>query len=105
IWLTLTPTRNARDLPVLARQFLLTPADKVTATTLAHLCLDRNQTAGAQQVLALARLYHPRDAALWELSLKAARTNHHEEQIYRQMTREFPDEPKHALALARTLLD
>jgi tetratricopeptide (TPR) repeat protein/transglutaminase-like putative cysteine protease len=99
VWLNLAPTQNAADAPLLETWLLWSPGDRVTAAVLARLYVDGDRKADARRVLLQARLFHPDDLRLWDLTVKAAPDTHAERAAYRAMVRRFPGETKFALAL------
>jgi tetratricopeptide (TPR) repeat protein/transglutaminase-like putative cysteine protease len=99
VWLNVTPTQDPGDIAVLAAHFLGSPDDRASAAVLARLLRDQGFSARACQVLRLARLFQPKDAALWELSVKYAPTLEEVERTYRLMVERFPDQLKYAVQL------
>ena len=79
------------------------PDDLGSAQTLARLYIENAKPEEAGRVLRRARHYHPDDVALWELTVKTAGGPTEEEEIYRQVVRRFPDDPKYAVALGSVL--
>src|SRR5207249_1993851 len=73
--------------------------------TLATLYIAQKKTDDARRVLERARHFAPTERKLWELSLVAAADLDEEEELFREMTARFPDEPKYRLDLAHNLLD
>lgn len=104
VWLTLAPTQDLADAPLLEVQLALAPADKTTATILARLYERNGNRAGARRVLWHARLMHPNDISLWEASVKLAANPAEEEQLYAEMVRRFPVEQRHAVAQGAALI-
>lgn len=105
VWLTLKPTRDPADIPILEAILGLTPGDRHDAAILAGLYLREAKPAEARRVLGRARFYHPDDGVLAELAVKAAVGAKEEEAIYRELARRFPAERKYAVALGRALVD
>jgi tetratricopeptide (TPR) repeat protein/transglutaminase-like putative cysteine protease len=99
VWLTLKPTEDLADAPLLEKMLDSTPADSASALTLARLYQHHGRTADARRVLRQALLSHPANAALWELRVKTAATPAEEEATYEEMVRRFPDEARYAVAL------
>lgn len=104
-WLTVKPTRNLADAPALEALCQLAPGDGAMAAALAELYLAKDKHDDARRVVTRARAYHPNDAALAELAVKSAGGAKEEETAYRELVRRFPDQPKYAIALGRSLLD
>src|SRR5262249_43698292 len=82
----------------------LTPSDTASALILARLYLHNSRMKDARRVLQRARHYKPNEAALWELTVKAAESLQDEEAPYRELLHRFPDEPKYAVALGANLI-
>jgi tetratricopeptide (TPR) repeat protein/transglutaminase-like putative cysteine protease len=99
VWLSLTPTQDRDDIPILAAALVVSPGDKATALVLAQLCRDAGLVVEARNVLRVARFFHPDDTALWELSAKLAATTEEEERILVLMVKHFPDQPRYAVQL------
>src|SRR5262245_58878468 len=100
VWLALKPTQDIADAPALEFvQGLTRGADRDSALVLARLYQSAGRYPDARRVLTQTLLFHPRDADLWELSVKCAGTLAEEEAAYRQLALLFPDEPKYGLAL------
>src|SRR5207245_7380758 len=100
VWLALKPTQEAAD--ALALEFLhgLTHgADRDSAVVLAKLYQQAGRYGDARRVLADARALHPRDADLWDLTLKCVADLAQEEAVEREMVLLFPEESKCALAV------
>ncbi|MBI2806168.1 MAG: DUF3857 domain-containing protein [Planctomycetes bacterium] len=100
VWLGLKPTADLADAPALEK--LLTregTRDPELVRILARLYLDNERPADARRVLARASPRFPKDRALWEMRVSAAENNAEEESLYRVMVRQFPDDPKYAIAL------
>jgi len=105
VWLTLKPAQTPDDAPALETLLTVNPDDLASAQTLARLYVENGKSADASRVLRRARHYHPGDATLWELTVKATESPKEEEEIYREMVRRFPDEPKYAVALGSVLAE
>jgi tetratricopeptide (TPR) repeat protein len=105
VWLTLKPAQSLEDAPALEALLRLHPDDLASAKTLAGLYVENGKPEEANRVLRQARAYHPKDAALWELTVKAAADLGEEEDAYREMVRLFPDDPKYAVALGAVLVE
>jgi tetratricopeptide (TPR) repeat protein/transglutaminase-like putative cysteine protease len=99
VWVNLTPTQDPADAPALETWLGLAPADRTTAAVLARLYELDDRKADARRVLARVRFFHPRDAQLWELTVRTAADAAGQEAAYRDMVRLFPGESKYALAL------
>ncbi len=98
-WVNLTTTREAADAAGLEAWLLFAPADRATAAVLARLHQGEGRPADARRVLRQARVFHPNDSKLWEMTVKTASGPAEEEAAYRAMVRRFPNESKYALAL------
>ncbi len=98
-WVNLVPTKDLADAAALEAWLVWAPADRHSAEVLASLYQDNGRAADARRVLRLGRAFHPRDAKLWEMTIKAADSPAEEAAAYRTMVRLFPAEPKYALAL------
>jgi tetratricopeptide (TPR) repeat protein len=105
VWLTLKRTQTLEDAPALEALLRLHPDDLGSARTLAELYVSKGKSDEAKRVLRVARGYHPKDAALWELTVKAAADLAEEEEAYREIVRRFPDDPKYAVALGAVLVE
>ncbi len=105
VWLTLKATEDEADIPALEALCKKAPQDAAAAAALGRLYLRAGKAAQARRFLKAARKRHPRDAALWELTLQAAEGLAEEEEAYRALVRHFPADAKYALALAGTLVD
>src|SRR5262249_25021221 len=103
VWLTLKPARALAGAPLREALLALAPEDSASAMVLAELYLQHNKPKDARRVLQRARAYGD-DAELWELSVKAAAGPEEEEKAYRELMRRFPDEPRHIVALAASLI-
>jgi tetratricopeptide (TPR) repeat protein/transglutaminase-like putative cysteine protease len=99
VWLTLTPTTDRADVPLLAAALLASPADSTTALVLAELCRADGKTAMARDVLRWARLFHPEETAVWELDVKLTPTTEGQERLLGQMVQRFPDQAKYGVQL------
>src|SRR5262245_34614036 len=101
VWLTLKPTLELADAPALEALLASTKwADLPSATILAKLYQHHRKLTDARRVVLEARAKHPADATLLDLSVQCAASPAEEEDAYAELVRLFPDEPKHALALA-----
>jgi tetratricopeptide (TPR) repeat protein len=105
VWLTLKPAVGLEDAAALEALLTLGPDDLASARALARLYTVNGQTDDANRVIGRALHYHPKDARLWELRVRAAGSLADEEAAYRAMTRRFPGDPKYAIALAAVLVD
>jgi tetratricopeptide (TPR) repeat protein len=103
VWLTLKPSRDLADAPLLEAVLALSPDDASSAGVLARLFLSHNKAEDARRVLNRSRAYGD-DADLCELSVKAAAGPEEEEKAYRELMRRAPDEPRHVVALAANLI-
>jgi tetratricopeptide (TPR) repeat protein/transglutaminase-like putative cysteine protease len=105
VWLTLKPSASLDDAAALEALLALDPDDLSSAQALARLYTVNGQADDANRVLRKALRYYPKDEGLWELRVKAAGSLAEEENVYREMTRRFPDDPKYAVALGAVLVD
>ena len=100
VWLNLRPTVDIADAPLLEKNLTdQNHADAHTAKILAKLYLDHERAADARAVLDRAAPQALRDGALWEMRVSAAADVDEEERLYRAMVKQFPEEPKYAVAL------
>jgi tetratricopeptide (TPR) repeat protein len=100
VWVNLRPTASIADAPKL--EILLADKELVDSTSvkiLAKLYLDYDRTEDARRVLAKASPLFPDDKALWELRVQASANVEDEERLYRAMVKQFPQDPKYAVAL------
>jgi tetratricopeptide (TPR) repeat protein len=104
IWLTLRPAEDLDDAPALEAVLRWAPDDTASAATLARLYLKHHLDSDARRVLARALHFHPEDATLQELRVKAAADPKEEESALRELARRFPEEPRYALDLAAFLI-
>lgn len=101
VWLNIRPTSEIDDAPLLETLLAIAPgSDAFAAKTLARLYLENDRRRDARRVLAEASAYHPEDAEVWTLRLKLAADDQEKESIHAALSRYYPEEPKHALALA-----
>jgi tetratricopeptide (TPR) repeat protein/transglutaminase-like putative cysteine protease len=105
VWLSLRPAESLDDAKALEKIVAQHPDDLAAAQTLARMYLDHGKPEAARRVLGRARSHHPKDAKLWELTVKAAADLAEEEAAYREMVRLFPDEPSYGVALGAVLVD
>jgi tetratricopeptide (TPR) repeat protein len=105
VWLTLRPTTDLADAPALEALLAVAPGDSDSAATLVQLYLRHGKYEPARRVLRRARVYHPNDPALAELTVKTALGLKEEEEAYRELVRLFPDEPRYAVSLGQVLVD
>ena len=103
-WLTLKPTDNLDDAPLLEKHLASNPGDDFSAATLARLYALHSKMDDTRRVLRKALAAHPDSAALWEMTVKAAASVQDEETAYCEMVRRFPKESKYAVALGATLV-
>jgi tetratricopeptide (TPR) repeat protein len=100
VWLYPRPTGELADTPLLEATLALAPwSDPVSASTLAQLYLDQGRFDDARRVLRTACLFHKQDRGLWDLRVKAAATLAEEEDIYRAMLQQFPEDSRLKVAL------
>jgi tetratricopeptide (TPR) repeat protein len=105
VWVTLRPVKSADDAPLLEALLRLTPGDSAAAVLLGNMYLHNQQLEDARRVLQQARRYHPADAKLGELAVRAADGLKEEEEIYRDLIRYFPDKLQYRVALGENLVD
>ncbi len=105
VWLTVKAAATAEDAPALEALLALEPDDSAAAQALARLYADNGKPREASAVLRRACHYHPKDSALWELTVKTATSPEEEEAAYREMVRRFPDDPAYAVALGAVLVE
>jgi tetratricopeptide (TPR) repeat protein/transglutaminase-like putative cysteine protease len=103
-WLTLKPTQELADAPLLEALCRLAPEDGACAAVLAQLYQSNHKSADARRVLERARFYRPDDVTLGELAIKCAANPEDEEKIQRELMERFPDDAKYALGLADVLI-
>jgi tetratricopeptide (TPR) repeat protein len=104
-WLTLKPTRDLADAPMLEGLLTLAPDDADAAVTLAHIYHGSNKDAAARRVLRRALFYHPDQQALLELNVKTAETVKQETDAQRELMRRFPEEERYVIELGSLLVD
>jgi tetratricopeptide (TPR) repeat protein len=104
VWLTLKPALEAEDAPLLEAVLAWAPDDNASAAALARLYLKTSKDADARRVLRRALFYHPEDATLGELRVKACADPREQEEAQRELVRRFPDEPRYALELGAFLV-
>jgi tetratricopeptide (TPR) repeat protein len=100
VWVNIRPTTDIADAPKLEK--LLADKEHRDATSvkfLAKLYLDYDRAADACRVLEKASRLFPDDKALWELRVQASPNVEEEERLYRAMVKQFPNDPKYAVAL------
>ena len=100
VYISMKPTADIADAPQLEK--LLDDrktGDAQTAKLLARLYLDNEQAEDARRVLAKASPLFPDDKGLWELRVQASANSDEEDLLYRAMVKQFPAEPKYAVAL------
>jgi tetratricopeptide (TPR) repeat protein/transglutaminase-like putative cysteine protease len=102
VWLTLKPTEDLADAPLLEAQLATGSVDSTSAAILAGLYQRHGRADDARRVLRKARLAHPDSAMLWELTAKTAPTVAEEEAAYGEMVKRFPGEARYAVALGAT---
>ena len=103
VWLTIQRSNDLADAPALEILQALVPA-RARADLLARLYQHHGKMDDARRVVQYALIYHPNDSNLWELAVQTAADLAEEEQIYREMTRRFPDNSNHAIALGAVLV-
>jgi tetratricopeptide (TPR) repeat protein len=105
VWLTLKPTRDLADAPMLEGLLALAPDDAGAAATLAHIYHNSNKDAAARRVLRRALFYHADQQTLLELNVKAAETAKQETDAQRELVRRFPEEERYVIELGALLVD
>ncbi len=105
VWMTLKPSNDPADIPVLEAALALTPGDAAMAATLATLYLHDDKPDSARRVIQRARFYHPEDVPLAELAVEAAEGPAQEEAIYRELVKRFPDNAKYVVSLGEILVE
>jgi tetratricopeptide (TPR) repeat protein len=103
-WLTLKPAGDKADVPLLEAALHWTPWDSDSAAILARLYLKQNQPAEARRVLTCARVYHPNDTELCELTVLAAKTSKEKEAAQRELVKRHPQDVRHAIKLGAILI-
>ena len=98
-WVALTPTKDAKDIPLLLCHLWTHPADSGSAAVLTQLLANNAQADVAHRVLRLAQVFRPDDEPLWELAVKLAATTKDQEKVCRQMVERFPDRPQYGVQL------
>jgi tetratricopeptide (TPR) repeat protein len=104
VWLTLKPALELDDAPLLEFMLHGAPEDSASAAALARLYLKHHKDADARRVLRQAVYYHPDDAGLWELRVKAAADPAEREEAHRELVRRFPDDTRNVLELGAFLV-
>jgi tetratricopeptide (TPR) repeat protein len=105
VWLTLKPTQDLADAPVLEALLAKTPDDAPSAAALARIYVQNNKEADARKVLGRALHFHSDDQALLELSVKAAETAQEQTAAQRELVRLFPAEERYTVELGSLLID
>jgi tetratricopeptide (TPR) repeat protein len=100
-WMTIAPTREPADIPVLLCHLLVEPDDSASAVVLAQLLRDDGQGASARRVLSVARRFQPQDLALWELTVKLAPSPEDQERACRDLLRVFPEQASYSVQLGQ----
>ena len=100
VWLNLRPAMEIADAPALEK-FLAEQKEgnASAAKTLAKLYLDNDRAKDAIRILDKGTAQFPDDKSLWELRVQASPDSKEEERLYRLMIKQFPKEPKYAVAL------
>jgi tetratricopeptide (TPR) repeat protein len=98
-WMTIAPTREPSDIPVLMTHLLVAPGDAGSAMVLAQLLRDNGQGDKARKVLKLARLLQPRDLAVWEMTVKLAPSLEEQQRACRSLVQFFPEQLKYCVQL------
>ncbi len=103
--LALSVTRDPADAPALEAEYARSPSDARTAQALAEIYIAEKKFDEAQRVLVRACTADPTVRKLWELRATATIDLVDQEQVFRGMVRQFPDEPRYVLQLGENLLD
>lgn len=100
VWLNLIPTTDIADAPLMEKYLKEQKnGDAHAAKILAKLYIDNDRAEDAERVLGEAVKHMADDTAIWELRVKASPNVEAEERLYRDMVKQFPDDPKYAVAL------
>jgi tetratricopeptide (TPR) repeat protein len=99
--ISLAPAREMTDVPLLESFLTKAPEDTVTARILGDLYAEHGMNADARRVLRGALVHHADDPQLWESAARVAEDACARESAYSQLVKLCPQEPRHALALAR----
>src|SRR5262249_23402860 len=100
VYVNMRPTTDIADAPKLEKLLAKKESsDAMSLRILAKLYLDYDRAADARRVLEKASLLFPNDKGLWELRVQASANVEAEEQLYRAMVKQFPSDPKYAIAL------
>src|SRR5262249_12778247 len=86
-WLNLETVYKLSHAAELEALLWLMPRESASSATLARLYLHHGRGEDARRVLRRARTYRPDDAALWELSVKAAGNRDEAERLQREFVR------------------
>ncbi len=105
VWLTLKPTRDLADAPMLEGLLALAPDDADAAASLVHIYHNGGKGADARRVLRRALFYHPGEQTLLELNVKTAKTTQQETDAQRELVRRFPEEQRYVIELGTLLVD
>ncbi|MBM3993002.1 MAG: DUF3857 domain-containing protein [Planctomycetes bacterium] len=99
-WLNMKPTTSIADAPRLEKLLANEKsADAVSLKILAKLYVDEERLAEARRVLERASALFPSDRAIWEMRVQATANIDDEDRLYREMVKQFPNEPRYAVAL------
>jgi tetratricopeptide (TPR) repeat protein len=104
VWLTLKPTQDLADAPLLEAALALAPDDGTSSKALAQLYEHNERLDEARSVLRRACFYRPNDVSLWELRAQMAGDLKEEESLYRELVRRFPTDARFSLALGNLLV-
>jgi tetratricopeptide (TPR) repeat protein len=105
VWLTLKPTRDLADAPMLEGLLALAPDDADAAATLARIYHISGKDGDARRVLRRTLAYHPGDQALLEMNVKTAETVKQETNAQRELVGRFPEEERYVIELGSLLVD
>jgi transglutaminase-like putative cysteine protease/tetratricopeptide (TPR) repeat protein len=98
-WMTIAPTREPADIPLLMAHLLVAPGDSASAVVLAELLRDQGEGDRARKVLQLARLFNPQDLAVWEMTVKLAPSLQDQQRACRTLVQMFPEQLKYCVQL------
>ncbi len=100
VWLNLRPTVLLADAPLLEKLFEKKgTGDAASLRILAKVYLNSDRAEDARRVLDKASPLFADDAGLWELRVQASANIDEEDRLFRAMVKQFPNEPKYAVAL------
>jgi len=103
-WMTIKPSDDMADAPILEAMLRLMPGDTVLATALARTYLAGSKPEEARRVVKRARHYQPNDVALAELAVDVATGTEQEEAAYLELVKRFPGTLKYRVFLGEVLV-